>query len=540
MFSQPGIFNVLDDWGGFGYPMKAGDPSRTAAKKNSQVLAATVAAAVDYCNSGGFGAIVLIPSNSEVPPTTGGGGNGGIYYLSAQDTSGAPLVTINCVYPIKIMGTSNASVLTMLASDANVDDEVPMFYIDNAGSDDTDVGGITFEDLWFEYASSLGGDSAAVKSVNSQNVRLNRCVLVNVTNGIVIENTSQFSMTDCTGLFDASVGGTMLTIGDTGSAGTGSFFAYVSNCQFRVGTGMATGPAAFGLVLGICNELRVVDCHFEGFNTGITFSPSADTTDMSFTDVTLIGQGTQVSMTPSDTNKIQGVCFTNCKFQNNSATGTGATLSAVVLDAGTNPTIDGVRFVSCLCVNNAAAGLELRAGQNIEVLGGLYSANSQVSSGYAAIWLNGTGTNLRIVGTSLVPGAFSVTTPQPYGVKIGAWTNVFISDCDVTGYGSGGATAPFEFSLPGAGLEIVNCAGYNDQGTSLALAFLPVSATFSSSSIGYHGPVAFYVSATHVTEIQINSVNTGLPSGTFMLPPGGATSIKITYSATPSVVAIGM
>jgi hypothetical protein len=547
MYSQPGIFNVLDGWGGLGYGMKAGDPSRTAAKKNSQALAATVNAALDYCNSTGFGAIVLIPSNSEVPPLMGGGGNGGIYYLSAQDLSGDPLVTINCALgcPLKIMGTSNASRLSMLASDANVDDEVPMFYIDNGGSDDVDVGGITFEDLWFEYDKSLGGASSAVMSVNSQNVRLNRCVLVNVSNGVVIQNTSQFSMTGCTGLFDASVGGTMLTIGDTGSAGTGSFYAYVANCQFRVGTGEETGTsAALGLVLGICNELRVVDCHFDGFNTGITFSPSANTTDMSFTNVTLVGQGTQISMTPSDTNKIQGVCFTNCNFQNNSASGSaGATLSAVVLDAGTNPTIDGVRFVSCLCLNNAAAGLELRKGQNIEILGGLYSANSQLTvglTGSAAIWLNGTGTNLRIVGASLVPGAFSATNPQPYGVNIGGWTNVLINNCDVTGYNTLDAIAPFLFSSPGTGLQIVNCAGYNDQGKSLALTFLPGSATFSSDGLGYYGPVVFYISGTHVTEVQINSVNTGLTSGTSLLPAGSATTIKITYSATPTVTAIGM
>jgi hypothetical protein len=549
MYSTPGVYNVLDNWGA-GFGMVANDSSLGTAQNNAKALAATISAAVQGCNpptDPSYGGIVLIPANNEVPPPVGtsGAGNGAIYYVSSSSETETELVSITCQFAIKIMGMGDATRLFMI-KDSDVNNAIPMFSIANAGSGgDVDVGGITFEDLWFEYDSALFGNCSAVSSTDSQNVRLNRCVLVNVAQGISIVNTSQFSMFDCTGLFDTDVAGTMLTISDDGTPGTGSFYAYVANCQFRVGEGVGTGITV-GLSLGACDQLRVVDCHFDGFSTGIVFNPSFSTQDLSFTNVTLVGTGMQISMMPTAGNKIQGVCFTNCSFNNNSAEGaSGAGLSAVVVDsgAGHNSTVDGVRFVSCVCVGNPAAGLELRNGRNFEIIGGLYAGNSQFtvgSTGSAAIWLNGTGTNIRIVGVSCVPAAFGVATFQPYGIEIGAWTDVFISDCDTTGYGTGDAITPFKFATPGSGLEIVNCAGYNDQTTILTFV-VPNGTPFSSATLKYFGPVVFYASGTGISEIEINGTNTNLKSGTFMLPAGGTGTATITYSAgTLAVVFVGM
>jgi hypothetical protein len=98
LYSQPGIFNVLDDWGAG--PMKANDNSSSRAKKNALALQATINAAQAYCASsppGGpmYGAIILIPSNDMYE-------DGGTY--SIQGPPGAPVaVVVSCYYPIRIL-----------------------------------------------------------------------------------------------------------------------------------------------------------------------------------------------------------------------------------------------------------------------------------------------------------------------------------------------------------------------------------------------------------------------------------------------------
>ena len=357
---QPGIYNILD----YGAVTGGSPTNYTRAQNNVTAIQTAISDAISGCVSGTFyGGIILIPSNDL-------SGDGGIYYLSQTAGGTGPLFSITCPFPLLFLGTSPASRLYMSPSSMskNIDNDVAMFQVDNATTDDTEVGGISFQDLTFEYDTSLTGSTDyAVASLGSQNVRLFRCVLIDVPGGVNIKNTLQFTMIDCTGLFSSTMSGTMVTIGDTGSAGTGSVDAYVAGCNFRVGEGTGSGTT-IGLSLGICDQLKVVDTHFDGFQTGIKFNPSADTIELSFTNVLAHGPGTQILMTPLVGNKIQSVCFTNCDFLNNLPT---SSASAVILDATThNSNIDGVRFISCVCSNNPAAGMEIRSGQHIEIIWG--------------------------------------------------------------------------------------------------------------------------------------------------------------------------
>lgn len=533
-YSQPGIFNALDDWGSLGQGMVSGDSSM--AQHNALALQATIEAAVASCSPDyKYGAIVLIPSNGDVPTpvnSTGTVGTGGEYFIAAPSETATAAVTITCPYPLLILGTGDGTTLHMTT------DSIHMFEVNNGHSSDN-IGGVSFQDLQFEYDGTLTAGAAIYIGTNesgadsAQNVRVFRCTFTDVPQGVYITNALQFSMLDCTGVFVSRSSGTMVTIGDQGGDNTGSFFAYIADCSFSVDASEL--GATVGLSVGKADELHCVDTYFSGFQSGIAITPDLTTRDLSFVNVTAQGPGTQLLIQPVSGKNVQNAAVINCNFTN---TLEASTLSAVVVDAGTsNPNVDSLRFVSCVCQLNPSAGLEIRSGQNIEILGGSYSSNGQAEGATSAgIWLNNyhaslSPSNVRIVGASCAASVYGEAA-QKYAVIIGGGcSNIFINNCDLTGYGT--PSIPILFGSAISNVQVVKCPGYNDQGTTVATAGPPTGAAFNGTYFGYYGPVVFYVinSPSHViTEIEIQGVSTHLLSGTFTLAPGSHTNATITYT----------
>ena len=73
-------------------------------------------------------------------------------------------------------------------------------------------------------------------------------------------------------------------------------------------------------------------------------------------------------------------------------------------------------------------------------------------------------------------------------------------------------------------VQITDCAGYNDTGATLSTS--TPSGTFSNTTFGYYGPIAFYASeAISPVTITIDGGLTGLTSGGFTLSPGESAAI---------------
>ncbi len=532
MYSSPGVFNVLDDWGSG--PMVPGSVSYTQAVANAAALQATITAAVAYCESPEgqqYGAIVLIPSNDTVPSGTDLG-DGGKYYICASSASSAA-VTISCQFPILILGTGDGTILHMAHYDGHPSNNKDLFLINNAGSSET-VGGVTFQDLHITYDNALDAGSA-IHCEGSENVKIFRCIFYNVPAGIVIDDAQQFVMIDCTNVLISGQGGTILSLGVSAAVQQ----SCVTSCVFRVGSGSGSNSQS-GLVIGSVDQLSIVDVRFEAFNTyAIQITPSSSCTDVCFEGVYAAGPGTQLLLQPGGAGEgyIRNASFVNCTFLNNDVSDE---VSAAILNAGTeNSNIDTVRLLSCTFSGNPSSGLEINSGQNIEILGGAYSSNGQAPEVTAAgIWLNGSSTNIRVCGASLVASIFGMPSQQ-YGVIVGASANVFITDCDLTGYGSVG---PIQFDSPGSNVQVVNCAGYNDQSTPVSSSAPSSSAPFDGVTLGqYYGPIDFYANGGSgtISQIVIHGVNTQLKSGSFSLPAGGTAEAIIDYSGTIDFLAIG-
>lgn len=144
----------------------------------------------------------------------------------------------------------------------------------------------------------------------------------------------------------------------------------------------------------------------------------------------------------------------------------------------------------CMLVNSSAYGLYLSNVSNVTVQSCDLSSNST-----GGIYLNG--------GTS-------------------ESTNVFIRNCNITGYTFASTIAP---SGTLSGIEVTDCAGYNDVKYPVRSSAPASGVTFTPAQWNYFGPVAFYVSAGTAVNVTINSQTLNLGDGAYTLQPGESAAI---------------
>src|SRR5580692_2174650 len=379
MYSQPGIFNVLDDWGA-GFGMVPNDPSPSTAENNALALQAAIDAAQASCNSPPgqpCGAIILIPSNDTVPieGSPGSDGGGGVYYIAVPSASPSlnAAVTINCACPLLFLGTGSGTLLMMVAnSNSEYGD---LFKIDLAGSTSDNIGGMSFQDFQIQYtrgATEALPSAAAIRlHSGNRNVRLFRMALIDCPVSIAIEDSLQFSMIDCQVQNNLN-SGTAISFGD------GKEFPneiYIAGCIFEA-SGDAYGTG-IGLLFYGADEVRVVNTRIDSYQQGIAMLPTAPILHLFFENVSvfttsstesvaLLGAGALV-IAPQSGQSVTEATFVGCEFIP-AAGGAGAYAGAgISIDATNGGIIDQIRFVSCYSCTWPGAGMQINGGMNIEI-----------------------------------------------------------------------------------------------------------------------------------------------------------------------------
>lgn len=537
-YSIPGIIYATD------YGMKANIKTYVQAQANAVALQTAIAEAQASCASlhhSGYGAVVVIPSN-DVVPSESDDGAGGTYYLACPDEQDYA-VQVECHWPLLITGTSNGTKLVMIG-----DEEAPtknMFEVSVLSPGDDDIGGLTFQDLQIAYDDEHEGAAGVAIYVgpnlsesspagSGQNIRVFRCVFLECPTAVWFNASYQSSMIDCF----ANYGGPRTTpnpciqIGGTIS-GKGAQDVRITTCLFT------SNNFGTGIVVQGSDQLRITDTKLNGFTYGMKIEPGPDgfnAVHHTFTALTIyVGAtgdasteaGTALTIAPQGSGQPVGqITFQGCIFEPGSSLMSSQGAGIVIEEYPDGGVIDTVRFVSCYSCRWSGPGIQINSGNNVEILGGMYAGNNLGEGGAQPYGIYvGAATNVRIIGASCV-GQFTDITefddgaspPQKVGIFVDSGaTNVIVEGCDLTGnsengvYVNGSSPLPTDVfirdcSLTGYSLfsdavhvatgvtsvQITNCSGYNDVGTQLA-SVIPVTATtFRNYTYGYFGPVEFY------------------------------------------------
>lgn len=517
--------------------------------------------------------------------------------------------------------------------------------------DISDSAGVTFQDLFVEYDHTFSVDGTAFSFSAGSGHSLFRIKVLNCRYPAAFSGTSHVRMLGC--FFDYA-NNKLASLSDVKAVQiTGaSKDTTISQCTFSWSVGDAASTD-YGIFIDQLSGLKVNDTQVAGFGTGIQIqASSAATTDVRFIASRADAYGSCVVIN----SKVYDVSFVDCHFQASESylgTAIGSAGIAVGTDPGTtNSQIDTIRFTSCSLTGNAELssaggkyGLEIGAGQNIQILGGDYSGNGATAgisivggaievqivganciglefeggkdatplyqlygieitdgadiqiigvncSGNGnpmtpgdGIHIDGTGaivSNVRIVGAICAGPVFGSSSIQQntgiyvksaqelvvkdctligsatsigYGLYLesvsdvtvracdlydntvglgieGSAGNVFVRDCNASGYSS--YTSAIAVAAALVGIEITNCAGYNDRHQPLSST--PPSGTFTAITVAnYYGPAVFY--ATNAFNVTIDGQMTRLGSGGFTLAPGETAAFP--SGVTPTFVMIG-
>lgn len=438
----------------------------------------------------------------------------------------------------------------------DVPDPGDLFYLSNSVAANSNVGGIIFQDLYISYDESLT-DGAAIHVNKAQNVRVFRVTFLNCPQAVFLQHSLQCSILECTALCGINID-SCIVLGDHP---TEAIETYIAGCLFRSGNG------GTGVLVHDTEHVRMMNVRLEGFEYGLYIQPKGKSVRGHYANVTarqssageFIGGGLVIQPQTGGDGNIQENVFVGCEFGPSDDAGTSYILGGMYIDE-VDGAIDTLRFVSCTSLNWPGSGMQILGGSNIEVLGGQYSSNGQAEDTVqAGIAITGPANGVRIVGVSAIGSVLSMAT-QPIGVYVAmGCTNVLVKDCDLSangqyglyvGTGGGSAptyvfvsgcnlrsngTGPIDFASPGTGIQVLNCPGYNDQGTPVHM--VAPSGTFSGVTFGYYGPVEFYASLGGIFSIEIDGHTTGLTSGSFYLVPGE--TAQINSSGIPTFLMIG-
>jgi Right handed beta helix region len=300
-----------------------------------------------------------------------------------------------------------------------------------------------------------------------------------------------------------------------------------------------------------------------------------------------------------DTISVSQVSFTSCSFEMGQGATPASGVPGINIDASYG-LVDNVRFVSCFSTQWPGPGLAINGAPgnatNIEVVGGFYSGNQYADEGNPSCGIYvATAAGVRIIGSGCI-GSYQVVTDggnnnslvQSYGIYLDSGaedvvidgcdirlngiagikingdveeiiidgcnltdnvtngividaastsvTNVFIRNCDVTGYSLYSVAIDVLTSGSNAHtVQVTDCAGYNDQGVGGTFS-VSFNVSFHAYDRFYYGPATLYVPLNATTSnIKVGATNTGLTSGSFVLAPSVAAEIigtpgSITFS----------
>lgn len=380
-------------------------------------------------------------------------------------------------------------------------------------------GGVYFRSLAFQWgATTYQGDTCIY--ANMWNVRAIRC-----------------TFTDCPLAFNAAGTGCTLeqcTISYTVSTPVSTKAVVLSGQQCAV-----LGPAVFsqtpqppsgsgaagciGISVEGAEHAVIADMQLYEWTTGIDFSQAAGALYANITNCQIECWQYALNIAPPNSGaKTAGVKVTSCML---AKTSDSTDNHAVVYINSNGGTLYDVSLIDCTVFNMAVApsgqhGLLIAGGDDIKIIGGTYSNNGP--TGGAGIAIAGAPGNVRIMGANLRPSydnALNLNTQQ-YALLITGSpiaTNVLVSACDMTGYGS---ASPVHVVGTATALFIRDCPGYNDRGTSLSAPSLTAGVNAATSATPYFGPsVILYSNATPVTLHVFNQTITSSVGIVFLPSP---------------------
>ena len=462
VWSEPGIFNVLDPWYydpvSMSYVGMTPGPGANPAL-NTAVLQAiiNIAQTTDCSNANPYGATILFPGHSAVPAQGSDGHDEGATYLLY-----APAIAIDCNWPLKFVGTGNVKLL-MVIDDPEVPVSGDMFQVDTGNGHDNS-GGITFEDLTFQYppiseTSGIPQWAAIHATGGTQNVRIVHCVFTDCPIGIWFEKVLQCNIVDCFLQLSQNFGIGVI-LGDTISGNLAKEI-FITDCLFEVGGNAPPGSTA--LQIYGTDQVFVNDCHFDSFTYGIQIIPGptgANAVHLHFNSCTVYTGATSsgapggcciIQPQPSGgepgTAAVAQVVFTSCFFEPGETPGFSASGPGILIDASYG-SINTVRFVSCYSTRWPGPGLKITGVTSephllpaqIEVLGGMYAGNNFGGGGATdAYGIHvAAAAGVRISGAScvgdyyyIISGSTGSSPTQDVGIYVDSnASDVIVTGCD--------------------------------------------------------------------------------------------------------------
>lgn len=162
-------------------------------------------------------------------------------------------------------------------------------------------------------------------------------------------------------------------------------------------------------------------------------------------------------------------------------------------------------------------------------------------NGKAGIFVNGGVEEVLIDSCNVTENGLVATTPAGIVVSAASTpvTNVFIRNCDVTGYAL--YSDAIEVLTSGSNahtVQVTDCAGYNDQAVGGAFT-VALNSPLHAYDRFYYGPATVYIPTSGSTSnIKVGATATAFTSGTFVVAPGVAVEI-VGFSGTIPVVMVG-
>lgn len=356
---------------------------------------------------------------------------GGTVLIKGNYLVSAPVTLSNG--GVTILGLSTTSGLTMTASGDIID-------VTGTGNNN----GIVITDLRFTY-NGCGRTGAAINVKDGENVRISNCFFNDCPVAVDFRKCLQCAVLDCTIQISSCEGSIGIILG-------GDYYQecnvpIVSNTIVR---GFVGNTSCIGIVIGECYDGRIYDSKFAtlskaclvGAPPGVTLTHPLKANFNSFANCNFEASGHAVHISPyggDADSQVIGLWFDGCYMRRGSDTLAGGPYPRIEIDTNglPNTAVDTIIFANCIVFNGTGAGLLIKGGQSIQVIGGRYSSNAQDAPSHGGISIDGPAQNVQIVGANLTgtfpdPETHSNYPTQPFALTIanGA-ASVYATGCDM-------------------------------------------------------------------------------------------------------------
>jgi hypothetical protein len=176
-------------------------------------------------------------------------------------------------------------------------------------------------------------------------------------------------------------------------------------------------------------------------------------------------------------------------------------------------------------------GISLQQVQHVVIDGCLLSENITNALILTSV------SNVVVSACAINSGATGALGISVSGTSTSPTTDVYIRGCNGSQYAVFGSVVAIGSHVNV--IEVTDCAGYNDTAAVLFNGTTIPSGSFGGSYYSYYGPIAFYLAATGNVDVKVDSQDTHLASGGFVLAPGEVAQIVPNTGTIVNLLVIG-